>query len=243
MSLPAFYLPPADWKAECLLTGDEARHFLVLRIRKGDNALILDGQGRSAICRVIEIGRRDIRLEMISARETPRPESRPIIAIALSKAARRGFFLEKAAELGAWQVWLWQAERSQGHIDAKLLESCRAQLRAGAKQCHNPWFPELVAAGDAASLSRLSESCQWRVLPWEARAGEPVIGLDQLGNPGDSIYALGPEGGLTDKEAGRLIEAGFAPASLGERVLRCETAATLCLGLHWWAFQYREGHR
>ncbi|MDR1659993.1 MAG: RsmE family RNA methyltransferase, partial [Desulfovibrio sp.] len=50
-----------------------------------------------------------------------------------------------------------------------------------------------------------------------------------------SVYVIGPEGGFSQRELAVLHAAGFAPASLGKRVLRCETAAALCLGLHWWA--------
>ncbi|MBD5641436.1 MAG: 16S rRNA (uracil(1498)-N(3))-methyltransferase [Desulfovibrio sp.] len=243
MSLSAFYLPGRDWKRECALTGEEARHFQALRIRKDEKILILDGRGNTGVCRVLETGRREIRLEILETKTTPEPASRPIIAIALSKAARRGFFLEKAAELGAWEVWLWQARRSQGHIDEKLRQACEGQLRAGAKQCRNPWFPRLVPAGNAEKLAALAQSCPRRILPWEEKAGEAAISLAQLGNPGNTVYAIGPEGGLAEDEVSALTGAGFELVSLGERVLRCETAATLCLGLHWWASQLKETAR
>lgn len=239
MSLPAFYLPPEAWAKICKLDGEEARHAQVLRLKVGEDVCLLDGQGESGRAKITELGRREIRLELIERKFTEKPDSRPIIAIALSKAARRGFFLEKAAELGAWAVWLWQADRSQGRIDGKLAESCRAQLRAGAKQCHNPWFPELEILGDAKDVCDRARECAWRLLPWEAKAGEAVISLEQLGRLGDSVYAIGPEGGLSATEANTFIESGFNPVSLGERVLRCETAATLCLGLHFWASQLK----
>lgn len=243
MSLPAFYLPESAWGRECALTGDEARHFQVLRIQQNSDILILDGLGKTGLCRVIEIGKRAIRLETMKVEETPQPKSRPIIAIALSKAARRGFFLEKAAELGAWEVWLWQARRSQGRIDEKLLQTCAAQLRAGAKQCRNPWFPHLISVKDAQHLAEMAKPCQHRLMPWEEKAGDALISLAQLGNPGRTVYAIGPEGGITEEEAATLTNAGFEPVSLGRRVLRCETAATLCLGLHWWASQIKEDAR
>lgn len=240
MSLPAFYLPPDSWGKNWTLTGEEAQHLQVLRLRKGEKILLLDGKGKTAVCEVAEIGKRDTKLDLLEIRDAREPESRPIIALALSKGARRGFFMEKAAELGAWEIWVWQAERSPGRIDAKFLEACAARLRAGAKQCHNPWFPGLISAGSAENLACLAQSCQLRLLPWEVKAGEPVIGFNQLGCPGSTIYIIGPEGGITEKEAACLFSAGFTAVSLGERVLRCETAATLCLGLHWWAFQVRK---
>ncbi|MCL2122862.1 MAG: 16S rRNA (uracil(1498)-N(3))-methyltransferase, partial [Desulfovibrionaceae bacterium] len=56
--------------------------------------------------------------------------------------------------------------------------------------------------------------------------------LDQLGRKGNTVYVVGPEGGFDPQEAEALIKAGYAPASLGERPLRWETAAIMCLSLH-----------
>lgn len=236
MSMPAFWLP-GEWQSEIALTGDEARHFNVLRLKPDARVLLLNGTGKSGlfICRAV--GKRAITLELEREWQTPAPASRPIIALALSKAVRRGFFLEKSAELDAWAVWLWQAERSQGALTAKLEETCAAQIRAGAKQCHNPWFPELRSFQNAEDLARASEDCEWRLLPWEQRAGEPVINREQLGRAGRTVYIIGPEGGLAQAEVDCFLAFGFVPVSLGSRVLRCETAATLCLGLHNWASQ------
>ena len=60
---------------------------------------------------------------------------------------------------------------------------------------------------------------------------------DTLGQPGRTLCVVGPEGGFTAQEVEKLTRAGFLPATLGERVLRWETAAVLCLGLHWWTRQ------
>lgn len=73
-----------------------------------------------------------------------------------------------------------------------------------------------------------------------SRAGtKSVMSLtpDTLGQPGRTLCVVGPEGGFTAQEVEKLTRAGFLPATLGERVLRWETAAVLCLGLHWWKRQ------
>lgn len=236
MSLPAFWLP-GQWGRECVLTGDEAHHFQILRIRPGEKILILDGKGKTGLCHVREIKKREIILDLEREWDTPEPKSKPVIAIALSKAVRRGFFLEKAAELGAWAVWLWQAERSQGKLTDKLAETSAAQIRAGAKQCHNPWFPQVRVLAHAESVAKAAQECPWRLLPWEEKADQPIISEIYLGREGETVYAIGPEGGMTKAEADCFEAFGFATISLGSRILRCETAATLILGLHYWASQ------
>lgn len=233
----AFYLPAKDWADTLLLSGEEAVHARASRLRTGETVNILDGQGTVACCRVSSLKRKAVELEIISIEKFSPPQSRAVMAIAVSKASRRGFFLEKAAELGAWEIWLWHAERSQGQPSPEMLDSCRAKLIAGMKQSENPWLPGLRSIKNVSGLVEEAASADWRVLPWEAQTGLPMLDVAQLGRDGVTVYAIGPEGGFTDAEVCTLKDGGFEPASLGNRALRCETAATLCLGLHWWASQ------
>lgn len=237
MSVPAFYLAESDWQKILILKGEEAHHANVLRLRSGDEVMILDGKGKIGLCRIIQKKPNSVELELICKQKIEPPVSRAVIALALSKAVRRGFFLEKAAELGAWEVWLWQAARSQGRLDDKLITACKNQLKAGAKQCHNPWFPTVKVCKDAYSVAQDAKSIQWRLFPWEIKASDKVISENELARPGSTIYVIGPEGGITEEEAEIFKSAEFKYVSLGERILRCETAAVLCLGLHWWASQ------
>lgn len=237
MSIPAFYLEPGKWSSSLELDGQEAAHAHVLRLKKGDKILLLNGMGRSATCSIAEAGRKIFKLELESENFSPAPDSRAIVALALSKAVRRGFFMEKASELGAASIWLWRAERSQSKLSPDLAEACRGQIIAGMKQSHNPWMPQILVLQGVESVAEHASDANWRILPYEEQGGLPMLALDQLGRPGDTVFAIGPEGGFTAVEVQCLQENGFCSVSLGRRVLRCETAASLCLGLHWWASQ------
>lgn len=240
MSMPAFYLDaPFAAGQTIILDGAEAAHARVLRIAGEDMAELFDGHGGVAVCRVEKVEKRSLALCIEQVRHTPRPRSLAIVALALSKAVRRGFFLEKAAELGAAEVWLWQSARSVGRPGPGTLASCRAQLASGGKQSRNPWFPVLrdVVNLDGLLLAVAEAGIDWRILPWEDQDRHAMLALDQVGRPGLSIYVIGPEGGFTPEEVERFQKENFAPVSLGRQVLRCETAATLCLGLHAWASQ------
>ena len=107
MSEHRFYLAPEDWPAapqgEALLEGQEAVHLAQsLRLGPGTDVSLLDGRGRIGLFTVVESGKRRVRLVCRSVDVAPEPASRAIIALAFSKAVRRGFFMEKAVELGAW---------------------------------------------------------------------------------------------------------------------------------------------
>lgn len=237
MSLPAFYLEAEEWRPKPFLTGQEARHVQVLRLKPGEHVLLMDGQGRSAEASIERLSRHRVELDIKDEKFTPRPASQATIALALSKAARRGFFMEKASELGAAGIWLWQADHSQGKLAPQLAESLKGQLIAGMKQCGNPWLPEIRLMRNVEEVIENAASADYRILPWEEIGGSPMITVSQLGRPGLSVYAIGPEGGFSPRELELFRAADFVNVSLGDRVLRCETAASLCLGLHWWASQ------
>lgn len=242
MSMPCFYL---DELAETVeLKGEEARHLQkVLRMRVGDRARLLDGRGSSGIYMIGETRRGSVVLRRQEESFTPPPQSGAIVALALSRATRRGFFMEKAVELGALGVWIWQALRSQGRLDASCAGAWRRQLVAGAKQSANPWLPELRlfegGAGELASAARAR--ADHLILPWEKQGGLPPLSAEMAGANGVSCFVIGPEGGFAESEIEQLLAAGFKAVSLGGRVLRCETAAVLCLGIHWWASGLRAG--
>ena len=239
MSGPFFYLAPEFWGEITILEGQEARHLgQVLRLAPGSEVSLLDGKGRTGRFVVCKVGKKAAHLERISETHAPAPQARAVIALAYSKAVRRGFFMEKAVELGAHGVWLWQGDHSQGKLSPAAQEACLGQMVAGAKQSGNPWLPEVrTLAGGVEELAALSRAADHRILPWELQDGVHMLGPAMAGQPGLTVYVIGPEGGFSQRELAVLHKAEFTAVSLGARVLRCETAAALCLGLHWWASQ------
>lgn len=249
---PRFYLAPEHWpttkaesafaadaasSAEICLEGTEAAHCRVLRLAPGALAYLMDGCGRLGRMRLLDINRKGARFALLGWSFHPRPVAQAVIALALSKAVRRGFFLEKAAELGAAGIWLWQGDYSQGRLCENQAKTFLGQLIAGAKQCGNPWLPEVRLLKGLEELCTLSAQADWRLLPWEAQEDVPMLAPEMAGRAGRTIYVIGPEGGFSPRELAALRAADFTAVSLGGRILRCETAAALCLGIAWWASQ------
>lgn len=238
-----FYSAPDTWSSNITLADQEAHHAIsVLRLSAGGLVRILDGQGHIGIFRIDTIKSRKVLLTMEQTDFAPPPVAMPIIALAFSKAIRRDFFIEKAAELGAHAVWIWQADHSQGKVSSALATSLTRQLIAGIKQSGNPWLPQVkILLGGAQELITISEDIDYRILPWEMQDRNTMLPLDLLGRPGKTLYVIGPEGGFSERELLAFDNNEFTKVSLGSRVLRCETAATLCLGLHWWASHEKNG--
>ncbi len=237
-----FYLPAEDWGAHCTLPPQEARHLAqVLRMRAGEQVRLMDGQGREGLFTIAAVSRKSVTLTRDEETTHPQPAARAVMALAFSKAGRRGFFIEKAVELGAAEIWLWQGDHSQGRLPADMAENWQGQLIAGMKQSGNPWMPQVRAFPQGVeAMLQAAASADWRLLPWEQQHDVPMLTPDMLGRAGTTVYVIGPEGGFSERELTRMRGEGFQPVSFGKRILRCETAATLCLGLHWWASQQPE---
>lgn len=230
----AFYLPPEAFAAPFALTGGEANHCArVLRKRPGEVVRVFDGLGREGLFTIADVAKDRVALTALSVTEVPLPESRIHLAAGFSRSARRDFFLEKSVELGATGIVFWQATHSQGHMPDAPKDAWKATLVAAAKQCGAARLPELaVVPGGAVALAASGQArFQNRYLLWEAPHLSRRLTVDDVAAPGDALFVLGPEGGLTEAEAQLFVAAGFAPVSLGDRVLRWETAGLAVLAL------------
>lgn len=244
LSGSAFYLEPEHWPASdgpifVTVQGQEARHMLgVLRHKPGDLVQLFDGRGRRGLFRIETAGKNSARLRSESVETLTRPVRQCVLAQGWSKSLRRGWLMEKAVEFEASGLWLWQGRHSQGRVPEEGKESWLQQCVAGAKQSKNPWLPELATLPRGArQLAQALPRFQRSFLLWERPKEQNVLSLEALTDCHRVLFIVGPEGGLHDEEVATLLEAGAEPMSLGQRVLRWETAALLCLGLFWWAGQ------
>ena len=172
----------------------------------------------------------------------PEEQSRITLALGWGKAARRGFILEKCVELEAHALWFWQAERSQFPVPKDMKNSWQEQLIAGAKQCKNPYLPEISALSKGVKeLIEKSKNFEHKQLSVESDyQHEAFLAEKDLGLKGDTLCVIGPEGGFSPKEVEFLVDAGFKTYTIGNRILRWETAAVMVLGLHWWNKQQKK---
>ncbi len=237
--LNSFYLPPGQWAEPYSLDGPEAAHLLkVLRARIGERVRLFDGRGREGIFVLARADKRQAWLtpEHITVHE--RPRDRVCLALGWNKAGRRDLILEKAVELQAGAMVFWQAERSQGDLPDTPKPGWTATMIQAAKQCGNPWLPEIILApGGWPDLVRLGAAFDRRVLLWESAGRDAVLSLPDLAAPGGCLAVFGPEGGLAGTEVDGLLDHGFQAASLGPSILRWETAALAVLSLAFWAGQ------
>lgn len=237
--LHSFYLAPEDWKAPFVLEGSEAHHLVrVLRLSPGHTVRLFDGLGRQGLFSIASLSKNRANLDRLREEHVPRPTVRCTLAAGFSKALRRGWFLEKAVELEAAALWFWRGDYSQAALPDAEKESWKAALRAGAKQCENPWLPELTALrGGIAEVAERARTFDRTYFLYEGDTRGRLLAREDLAESGDVLLIIGPEGGFSPREVDLLTGAGIMPVSLGDRILRWETAAILTLGMAWWARQ------
>lgn len=235
----SFYLAPEEWRDPFVLTGPEAHHLdRVLRIKVNDTVRLFDGQGRYGTFTVTAKDKKKVELlpQQITAAQPA--THRITLAAGYSKALRRSWFLEKAVELEAHAIWFWQGDYSQATIPDKEKDSWQSTIIAAAKQCENPWLPEIAALQDgAAGLADRSRNFTKAFFLYEGDTGGVFMTQDDVRVPGDILLIVGPEGGFSAREVSLLRDAGIPAVSLGNSILRWETAAILTLGIAWWAKQ------
>lgn len=235
-----FYLQDSLWTTNTLsLEKTEAHHLSrVLRLRIGEEVLVMNGLGKEALCTITTIGKNSADLTILEIKEYPPSTRRVTLAAGWGKAARRGFILEKCVELEAHAIWFWQAERSQFPLPSDIKTGWQEQLIAGAKQCKNPYLPKLETKTGVKDIIEATKDFQHKQLLVESEyAHEKFMSESELAQEGDTICVVGPEGGFSPQEIRLFQEAGFKTLSMGDRILRWETAALMALGLHWWKKQ------
>ncbi len=238
----SFYLSPDEWPGnnqETVLGGAEARHLIkVLRAGPGDTIRLFDGAGREGTFEITATDKQSATLLPLELHSVPRPERRTVLALGWSKGIRRGWLLEKAVELEASGIWFYQADRTQGRVPDEVKENWSGQLVAGAKQSANPWLPELRTIPQGVKgLAAAAQDFDLACILWEDQEQPQLLDHTRLRETRSVLFVLGPEGGFSPKEISVLSTSAFLPVSLGDRILRWETAALLCLGLRWWSGQ------
>ncbi len=231
-----YYAPSLDLG---VLDAEQSHHCgQVMRQKVGDLLAVFNGQGVEAKARITEIGRDEVKFEILAKATTARTTHPVWLAQALTKPKSMDLIFQKATELGVSELAPLQSDHSVVQVDdekaeAKLEKWQKLTIEA-AKQCGQNWLPTVHAprspkdfiAGVPRGAVKLIASLQAEARPLKTTLREQLPGL----KPGTPIVIMvGPEGDFTPAEIGAARSAGFAPVSLGRIILRAETAAFFAL--------------
>jgi len=243
MQLRRFYLPPPQCRGEVLrLEGREAHHaWHVLRLNGGDEAVVLDGAGNEFLCEVEGAAHDALTLRVKKKTSVPPPACLITLFIGIPKGKIIEDIIQKSVELGARRIAPLLTERVVTRLDDAGARRKREQWEQVAieavKQCGAAWLPEVLTPAPIQTFLSGQPKFDLQLagsLQKERRHPRNVFQEYEKANghpPRTAGIWIGPEGDLAPDELKAILAAGAQPISLGNLVLRVETAAIYCLSV------------
>jgi len=217
-----------------VLTGENAAHAKVLRLKAGEQVLICDGNGNECLCTISDVSPNHVSLVVNNRQESSsEPKVKASIYMAFSKGDKLEHVIQKATELGAYEIVAFPSSRCVSRPDekslAKKVERWQKIAASAAEQSGRGYIPKVLTMDSyKAALERAMEADKAILFYENERATTLKMALEEKAFASISLLT-GPEGGLEPKEVEQAKDAGLHICTLGSRILRCETAPLCAL--------------
>ena len=242
-----FYVetPVAGVGTQVVLSAEESVHAArVLRLRPGEEVRLLDGENLwEAVLESVDP--KETTAKVTALCPSPEAPAQAVLFQGLPKADKLELIAQKGTELGMWELWPVEMERSVAKADkADKADKKRERLSRialeAAKQSGRAHVPEVASTiSFAKALDKLSDF-DLVLVAWEEEHSLPMSQAvakhtAEHGAPKRVMIVIGPEGGISQREWEQLREHGAVSVTLGRRILRTETAGLCALSVLWTA--------
>lgn len=228
MTIARFYLkdiaPP--WGRVTLEKEEHHYASRVLRLRTGQEVMLLDGRGTVCRASVVAIDPQHTFVEIKESRREEEERPRLLLYQALLKDAGMGEVLRRNVELGIARVLPFVSHRSLAAFDERRQERWNRIAREASRVAGRAYLPHVEKPLSWEDLLS-SLSRREKVLYADEKGGERPSGALAAAVPEEIAMVIGPEGGFTDGERAALREAGAVPVTLGPYNLRAESAGAV----------------
>ena len=217
------------------LEGENARHAKVLRLREGEEVCLSNGCGEECVCRVESVGE-VYGLSVLCRRPSDsEPKAKVSIYMAMPKADKLEHVIQKATELGAYEIVTFPSARCISRPDEKSLrgklERWQKIAVSAAEQSGRGLIPRVVYVNSYKEALKRGATADKAILFYENEHATTLKMALTEGEFTTVSLLTGPEGGLEEREVAEAREAGFDICTLGRRILRCETAPLCALSV------------
>ena len=216
-----------------IIRGRDAEHIQVLRIRPGEDVTICDTEGKDYKCRLVRATKEEAEVEILDV--TPckgEPSVRVTVLCGLPKGDRVDYIIQKSVEAGASEIVFFQSARSVAKPEDpyKKLERWNRISEEAAKQSGRGIIPKVSWSPDYGEVLNTAVHTDLPLFMYETGEREPLNTVLESGKGiATAAVITGPEGGFEKYEADLARIAGMHICSMGERILRCETAPVVAI--------------
>lgn len=228
--MPRFFVNPADLLSDTITLLDEnAAHAKVLRLKQGEEVIVCDGRGNECLCTVEQMDSLQVRMNVLQRRNSlSEPSVKVSIYMGFPKSDKLEHVIQKATELGAYEIVTFPTARCVSRPDDKSLKKKLDRWQkialAAAEQSGRGLVPNvLVLPSYAEALNRAREADQAILFYENEHATTLKMAIEGKDYQTISLIS-GPEGGLEPNEVEQALNRGVSVCTLGQRILRCETA-------------------
>ena len=221
-----------------VLSGADAEHAKVLRLRVGDRIVVSDGEGTDRLCTIRGVTKDGVSAEVDEA--APNGAEPSVAVTVLAGLPRQGersdYTVQKCTECGAARIVFFVSQRcvakpTAAGLDRKVSRWQRIAEEA-AKQSGRGTIPEVSAVEDFAGALDMAVKTELPLLLYETGERTPLreaLKSADAETLKSAALITGPEGGFEPFEAELARRLDIPLCSMGPRVLRCETAPVAAL--------------
>lgn len=219
------------------IVGSDVNHIRnVLRMKPGEKIRVSSRGGADFFCSIAEVGPDFVQADILEEAVKTELPSRIYLFQALPKGERMETVIEKAVELGVYEIIPVAMKYCVVRLDEKKaankLRRWQAIAESAAKQSKRSMIPRIHPVMKFSEALEYASSCDINLVPYENKRGmaATVQAMDAV-IPGHSISVMiGPEGGFAEEEI-RAAEENMQIISLGKRILRTDTAAICVMSM------------
>ena len=148
------------------------------------------------------------------------------IILGVSKNSKIETVLQKCTEIGINHFYIYESKRSVAKMDKKVFESKRSRFEKtiieAAQQSKQDFIPAIEFIEDINKFD--FSNYENKFVAYENELTDSITKFDKIKNSKSFIFSVGPEGGFSEEEISEYLSIGFEKISLGNSILRCETA-------------------
>lgn len=223
------------------ITGDDVNHIKnVLRMNVGEQIIVSRLKGDENVdyyCSISEITEGQVTARVDWTEEKRELNHKIYLFQGLPKGDKMELIIQKAVELGAYEMIPVAMNRSVVKLDAKKeagkIKRWQAISESAAKQSKRSIIPEIKPVMTVLEALEYAKELEVKLMPYENAKGiaKTRSVISGIGKKDSIAVFIGPEGGFSPEEVQQAQEAGFYPVTLGKRILRTETAGLMMLSI------------